>query len=275
MTLLIRSLDPGAPALPLIGPALSPSTNDAPPAWVSETQAELHATRVGELIRIPLAGELHEFRVLGIWRDYARASGAIAIRDVDYDRITGDASRTDAALWLVPGARAADVIEALRTRLDAAGSEFRQPGEIRALSLAIFDRSFAVTYLLEVAAIVIGLIGIAATFSAQALARRREFGMLRHLGVTRAQILAQFALEGLLVTLLGIANGLLAGFAVALVLIHVVNPQSFHWTMSLSVPTTLLSTLMVVLLATATLTAVLAARRAASGEAVRAVREDW
>ncbi len=192
---------------------------------------ELHAT-VGELIRIPLAGELHEFRVLGIWRDYARASGAIAIRDVDYDRITGDASRTDAALWLAPGTRAADVIEALRAKLDAAGSEFRQPGEMRALSLAIFDRSFAVTYLLEIAAIVIGLIGVAATFSAQALARPREFGMLRHLGVTRPQILAQFALEGLLVTLLGIASGLLAGFAVALVLIHVVNPQSFHWTMS-------------------------------------------
>jgi putative ABC transport system permease protein len=122
---------------------------------------------------------------------------------------------------------------------------------------------------------VIGLTGIAATFSAQALARRREFGMLRHLGVTRAQILMQFALEGLLVTLLGIASGLLAGFAVALVLIHVINPQSFHWTMSLSVPTGLLSTLTIMLLATATLTAVLAARRAASGEAVRAVREDW
>ena len=69
------------------------------------------------------------------------------------------------------------------------------------------------TYLLEVAAIVIGLIGIAATFSAQALARTKEFGMLRHLGVTRGQILGQFAIEGLLVTLLGIASGLAIGFA--------------------------------------------------------------
>ena len=151
-------------------------------------------------------------------------------------------SRTDAALWLAPGIRPNDVIDAVRDRLDVGRqAEFLQPGEIRRLSLDIFDRSFAVTYLLEVAAIVIGLIGIAATFSSQALARTKEFGMLRHLGVTRRQILGQFAIEGLLVTLLGIASGLAAGFAVALVLIHVVNPQSFHWTMELHVPAGLIA----------------------------------
>jgi putative ABC transport system permease protein len=130
------------------------------------------------------------------------------------------------------------------------------------------------TYLLEVAAIVIGLIGIAATFW-QALARTKEFGMLRHLGVTRSQILGQFAIEGLLVTLLGIISGLAIGFAVALVLIQVVNPQSFHWTMELHVPAGLIAGLVAALLATAALTALLAGRRAASVDAVRAVSEDW
>ena len=171
--------------------------------------------------------------------------------------------------------RANDVIDAVREQLDVAQAEFLQPGDIRKLSLDIFDRSFAVTYLLEVAAIAIGLIGIAATFSSQALARTREFGMLRHLGVTRAQILAQFAIEGLLVTLLGIASGLAVGFAVALVLIRVVNPQSFHWTMELHVPSGLIAALVVGLLATAAVTAVLASRRAVSGDAVRAVSDDW
>ncbi len=75
--------------------------------------------------------------------------------------------------------------------------------------------------------------------------------MLRHLGVTRGQILGQFAIEGLLVTLLGIASGLAVGFAVALVLIHVVNPQSFHWTMELHVPAGLIALLVAALLATA------------------------
>lgn len=276
VTLLIRPLDVTRPALPLIGRAIGWNAGDPPPAWISEAMGELYGVAVGQRLRIPLAGAEHEFLVIGTWRDYARQSGAIALREIDYRRITGDNVRTDAALWLAPGVRASDVIDAVRDRLDVGRqAEFLQPGEIRQLSLRIFDRSFAVTYLLEAAAIVIGLIGIAATFSSQALARSKEFGMLRHLGVTRRQILAQFAIEGLLVTLLGIASGLAVGFAVALVLIHVVNPQSFHWTMELHVPVPMIALLVGALLATATLTALLAGRRAASGEAVRAVREDW
>ena len=114
--------------------------------------------------------------------------------------------------------------------------ELRAPAEIRALSLRIFDRSFAVTYVLEAAAILIGMIGVAATFSSQAMARSREFGMLRHIGVTRGQILRVLALEGTLATLNAILVGLLAGLVIALVLIRVINPQSFHWSMQLIVP---------------------------------------
>jgi len=276
VTLLVRPLDVARPALPLIGPVAGSKAGDPPPAWISEALGELYGVAPGQRLRVPLAGIEREFLVLGIWRDYARQGGAIAVRDTDYERFTGDSVRTDAALWLAPDVRPNDVIDAVRDRLDVGRqAEFLQPGEIRQLSLRIFDRSFAVTYLLEAAAIVIGLIGIAATFSSQALARSKEFGMLRHLGVTRRQILVQFALEGLLVTLLGIASGLAVGFAVALVLIHVVNPQSFHWTMELHVPVATIALLVTALLATATLTALLAGRRAASGEAVRAVSEDW
>jgi putative ABC transport system permease protein len=128
---------------------------------------------------------------------------------------------------------------------------------------------------LEIAAICIGLTGVAATFSAQAIARTREFGMLRHVGVTRTQILALLALEGLLVTLLAVALGLAAGLAVAWVLIDIVNPQSFHWTMDFRLPAALIGALVAALLAAAAATAVVAGRRAVSGEAVLAVREDW
>jgi putative ABC transport system permease protein len=276
VTLIVRPLDPARPALPLIGAAAAWREGDPPPAWITEALQELYGVRVGDTLAVPLDGRAHDFRIVGVWRDYSRQTGAIAVRDGDYLRITGDTRRTDAALWLAPGVRANDVIDAVRDRLDVgAQAEFLQPGEIRRLSLEIFDRSFAVTYLLEVAAIVIGLIGIATTFSAQALARTKEFGMLRHLGVTRRQILGQFALEGLLVTALGVASGIVVGFAVALVLIHVVNPQSFHWTMQMHVPGALIAALVAALLATAALTALFAGRRAASVDAVRAVSEDW
>jgi len=153
--------------------------------------------------------------------------------------------------------------------------EIADPGTIRAASLRIFDRSFAVTYLLEAVAIVIGLFGVAATFSAQALARAKEFGMLRHVGVTRRQIMAMLAAEGGLLALLGVAAGFLLGGAISLILVFVVNPQSFHWTMRLHVPWGLLAVVALVLAGAAAVTALAAARYAVSGNAVRAVREDW
>ncbi len=65
--------------------------------------------------------------------------------------------------------------------------EFAATSELRTLSLRIFDRSFAVTYYLQAVAIAIGLVGIAASLSAQVLARRKEFGLLAHLGLTRGR----------------------------------------------------------------------------------------
>jgi hypothetical protein len=85
-------------------------------------------------------------------------------------------------------------------------------------------------------AIGIGLFGIAASFSAQVLARRKEFGLLAHLGLTRRNVLSVVAAEGLAWTMLGTIAGTLLGLGVAVILVHVVNPQSFHWTMELRLP---------------------------------------
>ncbi len=197
------------------------------------------------------------------------------MRTSDYRSLTGDNTVTDAAVWLKPGAVPSRVIADLRTQIESPAVEFAEIGEIRQISLRIFDRSFAVTYVLEIAAIVIGLVGIAATFSSQAIARTREFGMLRHIGLTRRQILQMLALEGALLTALAIAVGLATGLVVSLVLINVINPQSFNWTMDFNAPQALIAVLMVALMTAAVATAVLAGRRAVSIDAVRAVSQDW
>jgi putative ABC transport system permease protein len=267
--------DAGA-ALPLVGRALAWQPDMPPPVWVSEAMVDLYGARVGGMLELPLAGSLQRFSVMGVWRDYARQFGSVAMRAEDYQLITGDETRTDAAIWLRPGVQAADVSRELLASLDSADViELRAPAEIRALSLRIFDRSFAVTYVLEAAAILIGMIGVAATFSSQAMARTREFGMLRHIGVTRRQILRVLALEGTLATLNAILVGLLAGLLIALVLIRVINPQSFHWSMQLIVPFGLIAGLIAALLVCATATAAIAGRRAIGSSPLRAVYEDW
>jgi putative ABC transport system permease protein len=150
-----------------------------------------------------------------------------------------------------------------------------EPGEIRSLSLRIFDRSFAVTYAMEAVAVLVGLFGLSSSLGAIVLARRREFGMLRHLGLTRGQIRGMLAAEGGLLALVGSAAGLAAGAAISLVLVYVINRQSFHWSMELRLPWATLATFCLVMLGLATLTALAGARQAMSGQVLRAVREDW
>jgi putative ABC transport system permease protein len=198
-----------------------------------------------------------------VWRDYARQHGALVIDRAAYIRLTGDTSANDAAVVLQPGVTVAQFRTALATAFpDAERVTLATPGEIRALSLRIFDRTFAVTYALEAAAVLIGLVGLSSSFGALVLARRREFGMLRHLGMTRRQIAAMLGLEGLLVSGIGLAVGLLLGWAMSLVLVHVVNRQSFHWSMNIAIPWGALALLTLVLLVLAMATTIASARGA-------------
>jgi len=198
----------------------------------------------------------------------------------DFERLTGDRRVNDLALWLQPRTDTArlqqDIRDVAQQQSDAGALiDFASAGEIRASSLRIFDRSFAVTYWLQAVAIAIGLFGVAASFGAQVLARRREFGLLAHLGLTRRQILAVVAGEGAAWTLIGAIAGLALGLAVSVVLVRVVNPQSFHWTMDLQVPWLRLLALCAAIVLAGTATAWLAGRAAAGRDAVLAVKEDW
>jgi len=276
VVLIARDIDAADPGrlLFLVG-ASSPVPQGARPAWVSEAMLDLYGARVGETITLPLGGKPATFFVAGVWRDYANQSGSVVIRLLDYRALTGETAVTDAAIY-AGGEAATDRIEKnLRALPFGPALQLARPGDIRAASLQIFDRSFAVTYLLEAIAIVIGLSGVAATFSAQTLARAREFGMLRHVGVTRGQVLGILACEGGLLTTLGVACGFALGLVISLILVFVVNPQSFHWTMQLHLPWGLLATVAAVLVGASVATALVSGRYALSGGPVRAVREDW
>ncbi|AMO21928.1 hypothetical protein GCM10027034_21930 [Ramlibacter solisilvae] len=284
VSLLARDMDDPARALPMVGAQAVPPPG-AVPVYVSEAMVDLYGARVGSefplLEPLATAGRAApSFFVAGVWRDYVRQSGAIAMKRDDYQRLTGDRRANDLQLWLADGADPAQARQAILALAQREGGlagalEFASAQELRQASLRIFDRSFAVTYWLQAVAIGIGLFGVAASFSAQVLARRKEFGLLAHLGLTRAQVLGVVAGEGATWTAIGSAAGLALGLAVAVVLVHVVNPQSFHWTMDLLVPWGRLLALCAAVIAAGTLTARLAGGAAAGRDAVLAVKEDW
>jgi putative ABC transport system permease protein len=276
MSLIARPVGTGDAALQLLGKVVMPPPGTIA-VWLSEPAARILGRKPGDAISLPI-GTNARFAVAGIWRDYSRQQGAVVIDAKDYSRLTGDVVRDDALVLLKPGADMAVVQRAIRaaappplqSRLTMA-----EPASLRTLALSIFDRSFAITYVLEAIAILVGLAGVATTASAQASARTREFGMLRHIGVGRGQIIAMLGVEGALLGAVGGLVGVTLGVGISQVLIHVINPQSFNWTMTTRLPVTLMLSVITALLVASAITAMLAGRRAISIDAVRAVRADW
>ena len=263
--------------LPLVAGTLDPPDGPGtdPPTWISEALADRLDLGVGDPLALPIGEQLQIFRVVGIWRDYARQQGAAVIELATFRALTGDRRTNDLGLTLAPKADPVQVMTAIRATLGDRVSEMILPGELRGMILQVFDRTFLATYLMLAVAVTIGLFGIGTTFAALASSRRKEFGILRHLGLPRCRIGALLALEAALTAAVGVGVGLVAGGAIALILIEVINPQSFHWSMDMQLPFGLLLVFGSAMILLAALAARLAGRQAMRQDAVLAVREDW
>ena len=276
VTLIARDRTPADhdAVLPLIDRTALPAGAEV--AWISEAMQDLYGWATGATVRLPIAGVERRVFVAGTFRDYGRSTGVVVIPRSRFVAWTGDGAASDASVWLERGRAADAVITALRRRLaNGDALEIRATGEVRAISMRNFDRAFAVTHVLEAAAVLIGLVGVALAAAATALARRAEFSMLRHLGLLRRQVVAMLGAEGLLVGALGAAFGLVLGTGLSLVLVYVVNRQSFHWSIDLYLPGWRLGALCAALIGAACLASVAGAQSALDVAVLRAVREDW
>jgi putative ABC transport system permease protein len=278
VALIARDMDAAhaGDSLPLLRTAQQPAPAGMQPAWISEALQDLYRLQPGERLQLPLDGRLQSLYIAGVWRDYVRSEGSIVIARSGYIAATGDTDANEGSLWRRPQVSAPALAAAVRAALplgdalELVGSE-----QLRERSLVLFDRAFAITYALEGIAVAIGLVGVGVAAGASALARRAQFGMLRHIGMLRRQILAMLAIEGVIMSTLSALYGLLLGGALSVILVYVINRQSFRWSIELAVPWQQLGLLSVALIGAAAVTALWSGRAAMSQDAIRAVREDW
>ncbi len=256
-------------------PRAMPVAGEEIPVWISEAARDLRGWKAGDRIRLPIAGRDTPVLVAGVIRDYARTWGAVLMPVERYRAISGDTRTDDLAIHLAPGVDARRAEAAIQRALpEARGLAFEDAADLRRRSLAIFDRSFAVTYALEAIAIVIGMAGVTSSFAALAWSRRREFGVLRFLGLTRGEVLRLLAVEGAATGALGAAIGLVSGVAISLVLVQVVNRQSFHWSLEVHWPFAALAALTVGVISMCAIGARVSGAFAVRKEAVLAVKDD-
>jgi putative ABC transport system permease protein len=204
---------------------------------VSEPFARRFALWPGDTFR--LAGERGRMplRVAGVYYDYTTSRGIVTLPPALYARLFGAPAVTELGLDAAPGVAPAALRRAVRLRLGArAGVVVNDNASLRAQAMAVFDQTFRITYALEAITLLVAILGVGNTLLAVVLERAREFAVLRFLGATRGQLRRLLLAEaGLLATLALVLGWAMAG-ALALVLVRVVNVQSFGWTIQFHWP---------------------------------------
>jgi putative ABC transport system permease protein len=221
------------------GPVLA-ELRDANAVIVSEPFANKHHVRRGDSITLSLGDSKTTFRVADVFYDYSSERGAILMDRNTALRYLPDPAPSNLAIYIAPDAS----LERVRAEIEKTAAGHRvlmfSNRDLRREALRIFDRTFAITYALEAVAVIVAIMGVAGALLALVIDRRRELGLLRFLGAASGQIRKLIVVEAGLLGLLATFAGVALGFVLSLVLVFVINKQSFGWTIRFHWPVAVL-----------------------------------
>jgi putative ABC transport system permease protein len=239
---------------------------------VSETFAERNHLGEGDMVVLHPPGRTTAFRIAGVYYDYTTEGGLVVMDRRLFQEFWGDPWLNSIVLYLAPGADAETVRRTIRQVSGRDDLVLFSNRDLRHRILDIFDQTFAITYALQAIALIVAALGVLTTLVASVLERTREIGILRTLGFGRIRlartILAEAGLLGIVANILGVV----AGLGLSLILIHVINKQSFGWTIQFLLPGRLIVNYAVLTVGVSLLAAVFPAWRASRLPIAEAVR---
>ena len=207
---------------------------------VSEPFSYKHHVKAGDFITLSLGETQASFRIADVYYDYSSERGSILMDRNTMLRYLPDPAPSNLAIYISPDAK----LETARAGIEKTTAGHRvlmfSNRDLRAEAIRIFDRTFAITYALEAVAVAVAVMGIAGALLALVIDRRRELGLLRFFGAATGQVRKLILVEAGLLGLMANLAGLALGFALSLILIFVINKQSFGWTIRFHWPVLIL-----------------------------------
>ncbi len=200
---------------------------------------------------------------MAVYYDYAVDRGVVVMDQGTFARHFTDQPPTSLAVYLRDGAEPEQVRQEMLNGLDDGHRAFIYTNRaLRTEVLRIFDSTFAITYALELIAVVVAMLGVAGTLLTLVIERRRELTMLRLIGAARRQVQRVVVIEAALIGAASMSIGLAVGLALSVLLVYVINVQSFGWTIQFRVPVMFLVQVSLLVVAATAIAGFIPARRA-------------
>jgi len=201
---------------------------------ISEPLASRLGSAAGDFILLPSPSGEHRLQVAGIFRDFASEHGRLFMPWSAYRESWLDESVSTLALFsdsLTPERLKQEVSRLIP---EEASLLLTEADSVYDESMAVFERTFRITNVLRGLSLGVAIIGIFSALMAIQLQRRKEFAVLRALGMTRYQLAALIIKESFLIGLVATLISLPTGIMMAWVLTEAVQFKAFGWTMPLT-----------------------------------------
>ena len=241
---------------------------------VSEPFAEKHGVKLGDRLTLPIGTAKPTFRIAGIFLDYSSENGYVIVDQSVVRRYLPEDDPSNLAVYLKEGVDREPLRAAIERLIAARRIVVFENSSLRREAVRIFDQTFAVTYALEAVAIFVAVVGVAGAMLALIIDRRREVGLLRFLGASTGQIRGMVLFEAAYIGLFSQVLGLASGFLLSLVLIFVINKQSFGWTIQFHPPVLAMLGAMVFVYASTILAGLYPARMATKLNPIEVLHEE-
>jgi putative ABC transport system permease protein len=240
---------------------------------VSESFANRHGTKPGDVLQFSSPKGPAAFRVVGVIKDFTRDSGLVMIDRPNFRQFWSDERLHSLSISLRDPANAAAFAEDFRVAFGRAGEfSIYTNSDLRRRVMEIFDQTFAVTSVLRAIAVVVAIAGVLLSLTTLVVEREREIGILRSQGASCGQVRGLILSEAAMIGLLSAIVGLLCGASMAMVLTWVINKAFFGWTIELRYPLGVLLSTPLWIIPAAVFAAWLPARRASLISPARALR---
>lgn len=211
-----------------------PAFNPDSTAFVSESFSDRFNKHRGDTVELPTPDGRKQVVIEGVYSDYATERGTIAIDEAVVQRWFGSDDVTHIAAILKKGVDASAV--RLRWANAFPGLVVFENGSLRGQILEVFRQTFSLTYALEVIGVVVAISSLAITLASVLIERRDQLTTLRALGFSKRELAWSACGEGVAIAGCAVIGGLSLSLALGWLLIHVINKQSFGWTLGFELP---------------------------------------
>ncbi|MCG6916772.1 MAG: FtsX-like permease family protein [Deltaproteobacteria bacterium] len=241
---------------------------------ISEVLSNRLKLAEGDHLQMVTPEGMQSFDIAGVFYDYRTEGGMVIMDRSTYAKYWPEEGRySSVALYLKPGSSLDETRSLIRGRLKRSEEVFITSNkELRREILRIFDQTFSITYALQIIAIVVAIFGIVNTLVLLVMERERDIGVLKAVGATNRQVQRMTLLEAGLMGLISFVLGAVNGILLSLLLIFVINKQSFGWTIQFSVPGAIFGKTLILVLACALIAGIFPARAAISKEVSEVMR---